>query len=396
MNACMLTYSFYESDGRVRRYAETLTRRGDKVDVISLRREGQRDFTELNGVRVYRVQERARDEKGKWNYFFRIMKFFFRSAVFLTCKHIECPYHLIHVHSVPDFEVFAAFVPKLLGSRIILDIHDPVPDFFSSKFRYGKNSIFFKSLKLIEQLSAHFADHVITVTDYWRDVIKKRTNISNQKISSIVNYCDTEIFEPKVHKYRTASNGYFTILYPGTLNKHCGLDIVIKAIAILQHPIPNIRLDIYGTGNELDSLRSLAMRLGLERSVIFHSTVPVDEIPSLMASADIGIALLAGDNAYARQALNVKLFEFLAMGLPAIATKVESIEKYLGDKVVMLSNPNDVEDVARCIKELYQNADRRKELKEAGLAFTQKNNWRSQESIYLNIIQGLFPKLKNT
>ncbi len=123
----MLTYSFYESDNRVRRYAETLARRGDQVDVIALRRAGQGPYNELNGVRVYRVQERTRNEKGKKDYFFRIIKFFIRSAALLTRMHRERPYDFVHVHSVPDFEVFAALVPKLTGAKVILDIHDIVP-----------------------------------------------------------------------------------------------------------------------------------------------------------------------------------------------------------------------------------------------------------------------------
>jgi len=85
--------------------------------VISLRRDGQGANNELNGVRVFRVQKRVRDEKGKWAYFFRILRFFFRSAVLLTRKHLERPYDLVHVHSVPDFEVFAALVPKLLAQE---------------------------------------------------------------------------------------------------------------------------------------------------------------------------------------------------------------------------------------------------------------------------------------
>ena len=44
MKCCMLAYTHYERDNRVRRYAETLARRGDQVDVISLKRPGQADF----------------------------------------------------------------------------------------------------------------------------------------------------------------------------------------------------------------------------------------------------------------------------------------------------------------------------------------------------------------
>jgi glycosyltransferase involved in cell wall biosynthesis len=383
----MLTYSFYESDGRVRRYAETLARRGDRVDVISLRNEKQSSFDRLKGVNVYRIQKRVRDEKGKCDYFFRVMKFFFRSAAMVTSNHLKQPYDFIHVHSVPDFEVFAAIVPKLMGAKVILDIHDPVPDFFEAKFGYGKKSIFFKILSLIEKYSCHFADHVITVTDYWLNVIKDRSNIPSKKISAIVNYPDTEIFNITKAKKIYNSEDCFKILYPGTLNKHCALHIVIEAMGLLRNEIPKLRFDIYGKGTEENYLRSLVIKLGLEQTVYFHNVVPIETVPDLMANADIGVALLGGNHNYLKQALNVKLFEFLAMGLPAIASRVDSIKKYVGEKVVMLSNPNDPEDVARCIIELYKNHNKREQLRKEGLIFAQKNNWMSQTNSYLGIIQ---------
>ena len=49
---------------------------------------------------------------------------------FLTQEQFRDGYDLIHVHSVPDFEVFAAAYPKLTGTKIILDIHDIVPEFY--------------------------------------------------------------------------------------------------------------------------------------------------------------------------------------------------------------------------------------------------------------------------
>ena len=50
MRACMVGYAFYETDNRVRRYAEALVRRGDEVDAIVLRRAGQVSFEVINGV----------------------------------------------------------------------------------------------------------------------------------------------------------------------------------------------------------------------------------------------------------------------------------------------------------------------------------------------------------
>ena len=124
MRIGMVAYTFYEEDNRVRRYAETLAQRGDRVDVIALRRQGRLQRDVMNGVNVYRLQRRTVNEKGKFTYLVKLFLFFVRSMFFLTREHLRNRYDVIHVHSVPDFEVFAALIPKLLGAKIILDIHD--------------------------------------------------------------------------------------------------------------------------------------------------------------------------------------------------------------------------------------------------------------------------------
>ncbi|HDR03920.1 MAG TPA: glycosyltransferase WbuB [Candidatus Marinimicrobia bacterium] len=392
VNICMLAYSFYETDGRIRKYAETLSKKGIKVDVVALRNPEQTYFDILNGVYLYRIQERILDEKHKLSFLYRLVKFFIKSSLFLIKNHRKNPYDIIHVHSVPDFEVFATLYSKILGSKVILDIHDPVPDFFSAKFGYKNSSVYFRALQLIEKYSSFYADHVITVTDYWRDVIKRRSQIPNGKITTIVNFPDIELFNPNTTPAARRSDDDFILLYPGTLNKHCGVDIVITALSTIKEEIPNIKLRIYGNGSELRKLQSLVAYYALEKFVTFNTPIPLQDVPVVMKDSDVGIALLTGTSTYSNQALNVKLFEFLAMGLPAIATKAASIEYYLGNNVAMLSNVNDQEDVARCIRELYRNPGKREELKKAGLKYIEKNNWQSQIDTYMNIINSLLEK----
>ncbi len=132
---CMVAHSGYESDNRIRRYAEALVKRGDQVDVIALA-EGNASLGSdvISGVTLFRVQRRSHNETGKWSYFRQLLRFFVTSSVFLTRRHIRTRYDLIHVHNVPDFLVYTAWYPKLTGAKIILDIHDIVPELFASKF----------------------------------------------------------------------------------------------------------------------------------------------------------------------------------------------------------------------------------------------------------------------
>ncbi|MDO5576145.1 MAG: glycosyltransferase, partial [Fibrobacter sp.] len=147
MRACMVAYTHYEPDNRVRRYAETLADLGWEVDAIVLRKTGQEKYKKVGKVNVYRIQERVPNEKGKLTYFFRLFRFLFSSFFFLAKKQFSSEkYDLVHVHSVPDYEVFAALVPKFTGAKVILDIHDIVPELFLAKFGAKKDSFIFKAL----------------------------------------------------------------------------------------------------------------------------------------------------------------------------------------------------------------------------------------------------------
>lgn len=113
MHVCMIAYSFYEGDNRVMRYAESLAARGDQVDVISVGKVGQPFRAVLNDVHVYRIQTREKDERHQLTHLLRILIFMLRASIVVAWKHASHRYDLVHVHSVPDFLVFAAGVPGL-------------------------------------------------------------------------------------------------------------------------------------------------------------------------------------------------------------------------------------------------------------------------------------------
>ncbi len=139
----MVTHSFYESDNRVIRYAESLAPRSDHVDVVALRRAPDlaREET-IGGVSVFRIQDRfGKDQNFKsGSYLWPLLRFLAASSWGLTRRHWRRRYDLVHVHNIPDFLVFAAWSPKLTGAKMILDIHDIVPELFASKFGASRQS----------------------------------------------------------------------------------------------------------------------------------------------------------------------------------------------------------------------------------------------------------------
>ena len=385
MKACMLAYTFYESDNRVRRYAETLARRGDEVDAIALRRPGQPAFEIINGVNVIRIQRRARDEKGPVSYLKKLVLFFIRSAWTLSIRHLRSPYEIVHVHSVPDFEVFAAIVPRLMGARVILDIHDIVPEFYASKFRVPTNSFVFRVLLRIEQLSAAFSNHVIIANHLWYKTLTERS-VARARCTPIINYPDLSIFW---RRPRPASGSDdFVICYPGTLNWHQGLDLAVNAVNLLRDMAPTLKLLIIGDGPDREKLRVLIHRLELEDRVTMTGAVPIEDVAATMARIDLGVVPKRKDS-FGNEAFSTKIMEFMAMGVPVLAANTRIDKYYFNENLVEFFESGDVEELAAKILSLMRDPCRRKTLCEHGVEFVRKNNWDERKWEYLGLVDRL-------
>jgi glycosyltransferase involved in cell wall biosynthesis len=381
----MIAYTFYDSDNRVMRYAEALAARNDHVDVIALRKKGGRKTYWLNGVHVYAIQERVRDEKGQWDYLFRILRFLFASALLVTKQHLAKKYDLVHVHSVPDFEVFAALIPKLRGARIILDIHDIVPELYASKFKLAHDSLAFSALRVVEKWSAAFADHVIIANDLWLEKITARSTTRN-KCSAFINYPDLSVFNPRL---RTRIGDHrFIMMYPGTLNWHQGLDIAVKALAIAKESVPGIEFHIYGEGNAEPEIRRLVEGLRLGDTVFIKSPLPLREIASVMANADLGIVPKRNDS-FGGEAFSTKTLEFMALGVPIVVADTRIDRFYFNESLVRFFTAGNETDLARTIVDAYNNRELSGRLASRALEYAEQNSWSRKKHDYLAIVDTL-------
>ncbi|MEI6267290.1 MAG: glycosyltransferase family 4 protein [Methylococcaceae bacterium] len=385
LKACMLAYTFYETDGRVMRYAETLVKQGINVEAIVLRRDNQPEEEIINGVKVLRIQRRVKNERGKYSYLARILKFFFRSMLAITYRHLKEPYDIIHVHSVPDFEVFAAFIPKLLGAKIILDIHDIVPEFYAAKFKVSQKSLVFWILKRIEKFSASFADHVIIANDLWLEKITARS-VTKDRCSSFINYPDLSVFNVNLKTDR--NDGKFIMLYPGTLNWHQGLDIAVNAFVIAKEKAPNMELHIYGEGSAKDELQKQISEMQLSDKVFLKSPLPLREIASVMANADLGIVPKRNDS-FGGDAFSTKILEFMALGVPVIVADTRIDKYYFNDSLVRFFKADDINDLALVMLDAYHNHELNIQISSQALAFAYQHSWETKKDDYLAIIESL-------
>ena len=387
MRACMLAYTFYDADNRVRRYAEALARRGDQVDAIALARQGQPAFEIIQGVRVFRIQNRRIDERGPFSYFIKLLLFFLRSAWFITARHLREPYHLIHVHSVPDFEVFATLIPRLLGARVILDIHDIVPEFYASKFKVSERSLEFRLLVLVERLSILYSNHVIISNHLWQQKLVRRS-VRPEKCTAIINYPDPNIFHPQP---RRENGREFVLCYPGTLAWHQGLDVAIEAMALVRERAPNVRLLIVGDGPEREKLQHMTADRKLESCVSISGLVPLEKVAEIMATIDAGVVPKRTDS-FGNEAFSTKIMEFMAMGVPVIASRTRIDEYYFNDDLVEFFTSGDAADLSEKILDLAKHQPRRDALRANAFEFIAANNWDVRKQEYFRLVDRLVEK----
>ena len=381
----MVAYSFYEIDNRIMRYAEALADRGDHVDVLCLMRNGSPSVEKMNGVNVYRIQKRERNERRKISYLGRMISFFVRSSYYLAKKSFQQPYDLIHVHSVPDFEVFAAFVPKIFGAKVILDIHDIVPEFYASKFSVGKDSLVFNSLKRLEKCSAAFSDHVIIANHLWEKVITSRS-VATNKCSTYLNYPDSRMFN---NARRTRKDdGHFIMIYPGTLNWHQGLDIAIKAFDRIKEQAPHAEFHIYGGGGSKDQLSMIIKERSLHGRVKLMDTVSLEQIGEIMANADLGVVPKRNDS-FGGDAFSTKIFEFMALGVPVIVANTRVDSYYFNDHVVKFFQAGDEQSLADAMLSMIQNAELRKTLAESAMTYVKQHSWDAKRQDYYELVDRL-------
>lgn len=366
----MVVYAYYPWDeSRVQREAKALVEMGHKVDVLCLRKKGEPSKGSEGGVNFYRLPVQRYYSKNLIAQLTGYFVFFVFSFLWLAKNGNR--YKNIHFHTPPDAIVFAGLIPKLFGKRIILDIHDLQPELYMAKF--GKSPII-KKLIVIEKLSCLFTDNVITVTKIWCNRLWER-GVSKNKCNVIMNLPDEKVFYPR-QKVKKGTG--LNLVYHGTLVKRYGVDIGIKAVSIVKNSIPDIKFNVIGAGEELDNLIKLASELGVTDNVYFSKKfVPVNELPDILSNMDVGIIGNRND-CFTSEVFNAKLQEYMALGIPIIASQTIGIKQYLDEQSVLFFTPESEKELAEKIIYLYNNPVKRQEFASNARKFFISHNWKTE------------------
>ncbi len=384
----IVVFSYYPHDLRIRRAAEAAVQASYRVDVYCLKKADQKRIERASGMTLFRL-DIPRSRSKRLNYVLEYLFFLMNVFVRLTVEHLKDPYGLIHVNNMPDVLVFAGLFAKATGAKIILDLHDPTPEVFMTKYGTASRSSSVRLLAALERASIRFADRVLTTNIAFRDLFIKR-GCPPRKIDIVMNTPDDAVFagnhagpaEPDL------ADRPFRVVFNGTVVERHGLDCAIDAVLSLRDRIPNIMFDIYGDGDYVGPLCDRINRLGDGTAIAYRGFVHVEELVEIVRRADVGV-IPNIRSVFTEINFPVRIFEYLSLDKPIIAPNTTGIRDYFGPGDLLFFDPGNAEDLAEKIHFVYAKPDETREIVGRGRRVYEQHDWRSQKEVLLKTYRDL-------
>ena len=348
MRIAMVAFTLYAFDARVKRAAETLAESGHQVDVFAVS-DGTRASGGDDGPIRVRVLPMQKKQTGLARYAFEYGAFFSWAFVLVSLLHARRRYRVVYVHNMPNFLVFAGLLPKLGGAKIVLDVHDPAAELMADIRGRDLPPWVKRLFNAEERISISFSDALITVNESMR---RRLSAVSSRPVAVVMNLPDLRRFAlPETSR---DSSDFEWIVYSGSIAHRNGLDLVVRAVAMLADDFPSLRFQVIGDGPALESLARLAEDLGVADRVAFRDWVPNDQVPSLLSGATAGISPQRG-GVFGSLVFSMKVAEYVALGLPVICSGIATMRHYFSDDELLFFEPEDAADLARAIRSLLTN-----------------------------------------
>jgi len=390
--AAAVIFSEISSDYRPRREAEALIDAGMPVDMICLRGNDQLPKEKVNGINVFRINFQ-KNRRGKFYYIWQYGYFFLSAFFKLSLLHLRKPYQIVHIHNMPEVLVFSALLPRLTGAKIILDLHDPMPEIFMTKYSVDESHALIRLLKFFEKISIRFADLVITPNKAFRDLFISR-GCPETKIHIVMNCPQEKIFNKSSAESRLPEprdKDKFEVMFHGYIIEHNGLDVAVEAVALIREKIPGIKFHIYGVGEFLNEVLELIKVLDIQDAIEVHGLVTTERIAEAIGAVDLGI-VPNKLTPFTQLNFPTRIFEYLGMGKPVIAPRTQGVLDYFDEESLCLFEPGNANDLADKILDVYLNPIHHNELIRRANKVYEKNRWEFQRKHLIFLVKSLLNK----
>ena len=382
MRIAMIAYTLYAFDPRVKRAAEALAERDHQVDVFAISHDGTRTSGDGGPLRI-RLLRMQKKQTGPGRYAFEYGAFFSWAFALTSLLHARRRYNVVYVHNMPNFLVFAGLFPKISGAKIVLDVHDPAAELLADIRGRDLPPRIQRIANAEERISISFSDALITVNESMR---RRLSAISSRPVSVVMNLPDPRRFGPLEASGDSGDAEW--IVYSGSIAHRNGVDLAVRAVALLTDEFPSLRLRVVGDGPALESVVQLAEDLGVTDRVEFWGFVPSDQVPALLGGAAAGVSTQRG-GVFGSLVFSMKVAEYVALGLPVICSGIATMRHYFSDDELQFFEPEDAVDLARAIRALLTDPAGAEERAARSRKKLDELDWPTQRETLVETVEGL-------
>lgn len=305
-------------------------------------------------------------------------------------------YHAIWANDLPTLYP-ASKIAQTLGAKLIYDAHEiyceTLNQFFPQKSTFFKKIIFQGLITImrlhgsvLEKKQTRKADLFITVNESISNYFKQQYDLS-QYPTVIMNYPSQINTKITPYPFRDRFNWEardFIFLYQGILNAGRGLPVLIELFSKL--PKSN-KLVIIGNGGLEKQLKKAAEQKHAT-NIVFFDLVPLNELSSYTAGADIGFNLLEPLNLSKQMASPNKLFEYIQAGIAVIGSDTIENKKVISVYDIGLVSATSVTQLEATIDSLTR--EKLNEFKRNSRKISSNFSWESQEKNLVSTFQNMF------
>lgn len=341
LRVCHIGFNFFPGQGLTIFYefARHQARQGLEVTVIAPGRPAEPAYQLLQGMHVHRIPLRS---VGRYS----LDRFRFLAQASRLARMGN--FDVIHVYAF----VGAGILPMIGNRKGARWLYDCQTSAIKPPFLRLQNW-------LIAAESRSF-DSITVLSEGIRDIVFG----PGQPVEAIVPLgADFEHFRPEppipamCRKYGFGEKD-LVLVYCGTLDHNRRMDKLLDAFAFAARRESSAKLLIIGDGSALNELKIQAHELSLQNRIIFAGLVPYAEIPAHLAIATIALAFISMDACFEHQP-PTKTVEYLAQGLPVIATDTAGNRVFIEDNLNGVLSQDSAESFGQSILDLVRDADRR-------------------------------------
>lgn len=403
MNLGMILNAPYPPDARVKKETDALVRAGFTIHLLCLRKEGQPEHENVNGIHVTRIDAgKSNIQLAFWDMVMSVTNihpvFKKKMKSWLKANAIS----VVHVHDLP-LTGTALSLRQKFNLKVISDFHENYPEGLRTWFAWKKGLIVKLKNRIFmnpdrwenhERTAVLKSDFVIAVVEEMKQRLIKKYNGDSQKIVVVSNTEEKSFANQSVDDsvYGNLMNS-FTILYSGSIGPHRGVDTAIEGMKYLKE-YADIEFIIVGSGSPdvMNHLKKLASENEVQNHVHFLGYQSFQKFFSYMHLAAVNI-IPHKSNLHTDNTIPHKLFQAMMAAKPVLVSSSDPLKRVVNqEKAGLVFEAGNAKDFADKVLMLYQDKNLSDQLGKNGYQTTVNGalNWDTEQQTLISFYKSVF------